>query len=66
MRLNRPARLARHRQGQSTVEVMLVISVLVVAIVAAGFVITNENNGFIAGMRAMSDGAGTVFAKKPD
>jgi hypothetical protein len=63
MRLNR---LARHRQGQSTVEVMLVISVLVVAIVAAGFVITNENNGFIAGMRAMSDGAGTVFAKKPD
>ena len=56
---------ARLRRGQSTVEVMLVISVLVVAIVAAGYLLTDEQNGFIAGMRAMKDGAGTVFAEAP-
>ncbi|GEM_PF-6387718 len=52
------------RRGQSTVEVMLLISVLVVAVVAAGFALTNEDNGFISGMRAMADGADTVFAEE--
>lgn len=62
MGLRARVRLFR-RRGQSTVEVMLVISVLTVAMVAAGYVVTNENFGFIAGMRAMADGAGTVFAE---
>ena len=55
-------RLSRRRRGQSTVEVMLVISVLVVAIVAAGFVITNENNGFIAAL----DKSGGDFGRARD
>ncbi len=56
----------RRRQGQSTAEVMLVISVLSVAMVAIGYLFNSEDNGFISGMRAMADGADTVFAKECD
>ncbi len=54
----------RWRGGQSTVEVMLVISVLVVAMVVVGSLLADDQTGFIAGMRSMADGADTVFAKE--
>jgi hypothetical protein len=43
---------------------MLVISVLVVAIVAAGYALGSDTIGITAGMKKMADGADTVFAKE--
>ena len=57
--------LRRLRRAQTTVETMLVISVLVVAMVAAGYGLANESWGITAGFKKMADGAGKVYAN-PD
>lgn len=53
------------RRGQSSVEVMLVISVIVIAVVAAGFLFAGGDSGFIQAMQDLADSAGTVYSTGP-
>lgn len=48
------------RRGQSTVETMLLISVLCIAIVSAGFFLGGE---FTKGARSMAEGAGSAYVE---
>jgi len=57
----------RVRNGQTTVETMLFISVIVVAIVAASWVLTGDagGEGITNAMSEFGDGAATVYAQPP-
>jgi hypothetical protein len=54
----------RRKSGQTTVETLLFISVLVVAIVAASWVLTGEagGDGITNAMKEFGEGAATVYA----
>jgi len=56
----------RDERGQSSVETMLVISVLTVAIVSAGYLFAGGDSGFIQAMKRFADGAGTVYSNGPE
>jgi len=51
------------RSGQTTVETMLLISVIVIAVVAGGLLFTQGDSGFIAAMQSLSERATTVYAQ---
>ncbi len=53
------------RGGQSSVEVMLVISVIAIAVVAAGFLFAGGDGGFIEAMKDLADAAATVYSTGP-
>ena len=57
--------LAEER-GQSSVETMLVISVLTVAIVGAGYLFAGGDSGFVQAMKNFAQGAGTVYSNGPE
>ena len=56
--------MRRAKSGQSTVETLLLISVIVVAIVAASWVLTGDpgGEGITNAMSEFGDGAATVYA----
>ena len=45
------------RRGQTSVETMLLISVLVIGAVAVGYLLVGSNSGITAGLEKMADGA---------
>ena len=49
------------RSGQSTVETLLLISVLVVGAVAIGYILVGGNSGIAAGLEAMAAGAEKAY-----
>ena len=55
------------RDGQAPVETMLLISVIVVAIVAASWILTGDpgGEGITNAMSEFGDGAATVYAQPP-
>jgi len=55
----------RKRTGQTTVETLLLISVIVVAIVAASWIFTGDatGDGMTSAMTEFGDGAATVYAQ---
>ncbi len=53
----------RLRRGQTTVETMLLISVIVIAVVAGGLLFTQGDSGFVAAMQSLSEEATTVYAQ---
>jgi hypothetical protein len=54
----------RRKSGQTTVETLLFISVLVVAIVAASWILTGDpdGSGMTNAMKEFGEGAATVYA----
>jgi hypothetical protein len=54
----------RRKSGQTTVETLLFISVLVVAIVAASWILTGDagGTGMTNAMKEFGEGAATVYA----
>ena len=54
----------RTRKGQTAVETLLLISVIVVAIVAASWILTGDagGTGIVNAMSEFGDGAATVYA----
>jgi len=57
--------MTRNRTGQTTVETLLLISVIVVAIVATSWILTGDatGDGMTNAMSEFGDGAATVYAQ---
>jgi len=55
------------RTGQTVVEAMLLISVIVVAVVAVGWILAGDEfgGGFIAGMKNTADAVDVVYSEEP-
>ena len=56
------------RTGQTVVEAMLLTSVLVVAVVAVGWILAGDESGggFIAGMKNTADAVDVVYSEEPE
>jgi len=52
--------------GQSSVETMLVISVITIAVVGAGYLFAGGDSGFIQAMKDFAKGAETVYSTGPE
>jgi hypothetical protein len=55
------------RAGQTVVEAMLLTSVVVVAVVAVGWILAGDEmgGGFIAGMKNTADAVDVVYSEEP-
>ncbi len=49
------------RRAQTSVETMLLISVLVIGAVAVGYLLVGNNGGIKAGLEQMADGARSAY-----
>ncbi len=49
------------RRGQTTVETMLLISVLVIGAVSIGWLLVGNNSGIKSGLETMADGARNAY-----
>lgn len=61
------SRFHRMQAGQTVVEAMLLTSVIVVAVVAVGWILAGDETGggFIAGMKNTADAVDVVYAEEP-
>ncbi|MCB9796188.1 MAG: hypothetical protein H6741_26120 [Alphaproteobacteria bacterium] len=49
------------RRAQTTVETMLLISVIVIGVVGAGYWLAGGSSGIVAGFRSLSSGAQKAY-----
>lgn len=49
------------RRGQTTVETLLLVSVLVIGGVSIGWLLVGNNSGIKAGLESMADGARNAY-----
>ncbi len=54
------------RSGQTTVESMMLISVVVIALVAAFWIFFGGEHSFADALDDFGEGAATVYAEEPD
>lgn len=51
----------RRRSAQTTVEVMLLISVIVIGVVGVGWWLAGGESGIVAGLESFSEGAKSAY-----
>ena len=53
--------MAVRRRGQTTVETLLLVSVIVIGAVSIGYFLVGDNSGIKAGLESMADGAKNAY-----